>query len=145
MIRIICCTCGTTQGYKTETDGALTLPAAEERRLVSRGVAEYVTRPIIGPASGADRPADGGSDTPAGDLPGSAEAVDIIDGHFDRESLLQLTRFQLERLAGDLGVDISRCRNKGDIAELLVKIELDPPSEDSGEVPPDLGAEEPVV
>ena len=164
MIRIKCGTCGTTQGYKTEADGSFTLPAAEERRLVARGVAEYVTRPIIGPDSpvggendnGAginpaseDQPVEGlgngGREPPAGDLPGSAETVDIIDGHFDRESLLQLTRTQMEKLAGDLGVDVSRCRNKGDIAKLLVEVEVESPTEADGEAPPELGAEAPVV
>ena len=46
MIQITCGTCGTSQGYKTKNDGALTLPAAEERRLVARGVAEYVSAPV---------------------------------------------------------------------------------------------------
>ena len=49
MIRIICGTCGTSKGYMTEADGELTLPAAEEKRLVARGVAKYVTKPVIGP------------------------------------------------------------------------------------------------
>lgn len=60
MIRIICGTCGTSKGYKTAADGELTLSAAEEKRLVARGVAEYVTRPVIGPASDADSPAEAG-------------------------------------------------------------------------------------
>lgn len=168
MIRIICGTCGTSQGYKAEADGAFALPAAEEKRLVSRGVAEYVTRPVIGPAHGADSPENGGSgygagidpsdddppmegpengrrDIPARALPDSAGIVDVIDGHFERESLLQLTRPKLEQLAGDLGVNVSRCKNKGDITDLLVQIEVDAPAEGSGEAPPELGAEEPVV
>lgn len=168
MIRIICGTCETALGYKTRADGELTLPAAQEKRLVERGVAEYVTRPIINPASDADSPVDGedgggagidpphedppveglengGHEAPAVNLPGSAETVDIIDGHFDRESLLQLTRPQMEKLAGDLGVDVSRCKNKGDIADLLVEVEVVAPAEDSGEEPPELSAEAPVV
>lgn len=168
MIRITCGTCGTSQGYKTQADGALTLPAAEERRLVSRGVAEYVTRPIINPASGPDGPMEGeesgetgidpsdedtpveglengGGDIPTGNLPGSAETVDIIDGHFDRESLMQLTRPQMENLAEDLGVDVSKCKNKGDIADLLIEVEVEAPTETGGEIPPELGAEAPVV
>lgn len=166
MIRIICGTCGTSKGYKTAADGELTLPAAEEKRLVARGVAEYVTRPVMSPASDADSPVDGGDGggtginppdedppveglenggnaPPALDLPGSAETVDIIDGHFDRESLLQLTRPQMEKLAGDLGVDVSRCKNKGDIAALLVTVEVH--VDGGGEIPPELGAEAPVV
>lgn len=168
MIRIICGTCGTSQGYKTAADGELTLPAAEEKRLISRGVAEYVTRPITGPTSDADSPVEdgdgggagidttdedppveglenGGSDIPPQGLPGSAETVGIIDGHFDRESLLQLTRPQMEKLAEDLDVDVSKCKNKGDIADLLVEVEIEAAAEADGEAPPELGAEAPVV
>lgn len=168
MIRIVCGTCGTTQGYKTAADGNLTLPAAEERRLVARGVAEYVTRPIIGPVDDADSPVDGGdgggagidpphedppveglenggSEPPAGDLPGSAETLDIVDGHFTRESLMLMRRPDMEKLAGDLGVDVSRCKNKGDIADLLVEVEVEAPAESGGEALPELGAEDPVV
>ena len=148
MIRITCGTCGTSQGYKTQADGALTLPAAEEKRLVRRGVAEYVTRPIIDPSDEdppVERLENGGSDNPPRDLPGSAETVDIIDGHFDRESLLQLTRPQMEKLAEDLGVDVSKCKNKGDIADLLVEVEVEAPAEADSEAPPELGAEAPVV
>ena len=201
MIYITCGTCGTSQGYKNRNDGALTLPAAEERRLVARGVAEYVTRPLIGtgtapdatPVLGpsfsvqagealqsvinsmyanADSPVEsknsGGAginpsdedppmeglengcleipDGGAPDSPGPTKTVDIIDRHFDRESLLQLTRPQMEELAGDLGVDVSKCRNKGDIANLLLEIELvGTPAETGGEIPPELGAEAPVV
>lgn len=166
MIRIICGTCGTSDGYKTAADGAIFLPAAEEKRLVRRGVAEYVTRPVI--ASVPDSPVEGengggaginppdedppvkglengGSGIPAVDLPGSAETVDIIDGHFDRESLMQLTRQQMEKLAEDLGVDISKCKNKGDIADLLIEVEVEAPTETGDRVPPELGAESPVV
>ena len=168
MIRIKCGTCGTSQGYKTRADGDFVLPAAEERRLISRGVAEYVMRPIIGPANGAGSPVNGmgdseagsdpssetlpveglengGSDIPPQGLPGSAETVGIIDGHFDRESLLQLTRPQMEKLAEDLDVDVSKCKNKGDIADLLVEVEIEAAAEADGEAPPELGAEAPVV
>ena len=168
MIRIICGTCGTSKGYKTAADGELTLPAAEEKRLVARGVAEYVTRPVMSPASDADSPVDGGdgggtginppgedppverlenggSEDPTVGLPDSAETLDIVDGHFTRESLMLMRRPDMEKLAGDLGVDVSRCKNKGDIADLLVEVEAEAPAEDGGEAPPELGAEDPVV
>lgn len=175
MIRITCGTCGTSQGYKTKNDGALTLPAAEERRLVARGVAEYVTRPIIGPDTGVATPAEseGGSGagvTPPENNPASTgqetgesedggededttelqegeveadDALDIVDGHFTRESLLRMQRPDMEKLAADFGIDARKCRNKGEIADLLVAVEVQP--EDSGEAPPELGAEGPVV
>ena len=169
MIYITCGTCGTSKGYKNKADGAISLPASEEARLVARGVAAYVTKPIIGPGSGVATPGEGGDggnqgDTPPERVPGStglepgdsedtaelqdgeAEAddtLDIVDGHFTIESLMELTRAALEKLAADMGVDVKKCRNKGDIAKLLAAVEVS--ADDGSEAPPELGAEAPVV
>lgn len=169
MIYITCGTCGTSQGYKTQADGALTLPAAEEKRLVARGVAEYVTKPIIGTAGGVATPGEGGDggnqgDTPPEHAPGSTglenggdddtadlqegetdapDSLDIVDGYFTIESLMELSRADMEKLAADMGVDVKKCRNKGDIAKLLAAVEVS--GDADGEAPPELGAEAPVV
>ena len=165
MIRIKCGTCGTSQGYKTRADGDFVLPAAEERRLISRGVAEFVMRPIIGPANGAGSPVNGmgdseagsgetppveglensGSDLSAGYRPSSVDMLAIADHHFTKESLMLMRRPDMEKMAEDMGIDVSRCRNKGDIADLLAEIEIGAPAEDDGEVPPELSVEDPVV
>lgn len=169
MIYITCGTCGTSKGYKNKADGAISLPASEEARLVARGVADYVTRPIIGTDSGVATPGegvDGGGqcDTPPERVPGSTgletgdsedtaelqegeteadDTLDIVNGHFTIESLMELTRADLENLAADMGVDVKKCRNKGDIAKLLAAAEVS--ADDGGEAPPELGAEAPVV
>ena len=116
MIYITCGTCGTSQGYKNKNDGAITLPAAEERRLVARGVAEHVTKPVIGPDTGVATPAEGEDNGGAGVTPpegdpastgqetaelqeGEAEApdtLDIVNGHFTIESLMELSRADME-------------------------------------------------
>ncbi len=143
MIHITCGTCGTSQGYKTRADGPLSFPAPEEARLVSRGVASYVTKPVIGPDASAATPVPAYEDT-AKLQEGEAEASDdleIVDGHFTTESLMRLTRADMEKLAESLGVDISKCRNKGEIAEVLSAVEL----QDGDDTPPDLSAEGPVV
>lgn len=162
MIRIICGTCETALGYKTRADGELTLPAAQEKRLVERGVAEYVTRPIIGPVRDADSPVDvvdgGGAsidpsdeDKPAEDMESGGRAttgyLDVVDGHFTVESLMLLSKTELEKLAADMGVSTKKGQNKGQIATLLaeVEVETEAPAEISGEAPPELGAEAPVV
>lgn len=172
MIQIICGTCGTSQGYKTKNDGTLTLSTAEERRLVARGVAEYVTKPIIGPDTGVATSAEGAGDggagaTPPEDAPtsmgqetskngsvdegtaelqeGEAEApdtLDIVNGHFTIESLMELSRADMENLAADLGVEVKRTMNKSEIAALLCAVEVQPGG--SGEALPELGAEGPV-
>ena len=74
----------------------------------------------------------------------------IVDGHFTKESLLQMTKPNMEKLAADLGVDVTKCKNKSDIADLLVAVELDEveiadDEVDDGELPPELEAEVPVV
>ena len=173
MIYITCGTCGTSQGYKTKNDGAFSLPAAEERRLVSRGVAEYVTKPIIGTNTGVATPGEGNGGGGAGETPpegdpvstgqetgessgageetgelqeGEAEApdtLDIVDGHFTTESLMELSRADMEKLAADMGVDVKKCRNKSEIAALLAAVEVQ--ADGDGEAPPELGAEAPVV
>lgn len=173
MIYITCGTCGTSKGYKNKNDGAITLPAAEERRLVARGVAEYVTKPVISPDTGVATPAEGedgggmgvttpendpastgqetgesgGTDEETADLQeGEAEAsdtLDIVDGHFTAESLMELSRAEMEKLAADLGVEVKRNMNKSEIAALLCTVEVQPG--DSGEAPPELNAEGPVV
>ncbi len=173
MIYITCGTCGTSQGYKNKNDGAITLPAAEERRLVARGVAEYVTKPIINTNTGVATPAEGedgggagetppetdpastgqesgesgGADEETGELQkGEAEApdtLDIVDGHFTTESLMELSRADMEKLAADMGVDVKKCRNKSEIAALLAAVEVQ--ADGDGEAPPELGAEAPVV
>lgn len=161
MIKITCGTCGTSKGFKTSGDGEFTLSADEEKRLVSRGVAEYVTRPIIGADSGVATPTvphsegGGGNNTPdqAGgqkmaldglEIP---DVLDIVDGHFTVESLGALTNKALAQLSTDLGLeDAKACKNKADYVALLSSVELEMPDQDEGDddEPPTPGAELPV-
>lgn len=167
MIRITCGTCGTSQGYKTAADGPLALPASEEKRLVRRGVAEYVTRPVIGndadsPVEGGDAggagidPSDdgtaleglenGGSEDTADLQEGEVETddvLDIVDGHFTFESLMKLSRPDMNDLGDKLGVDVRKCKNKSEAATALTAVEVQ--ADESGETPPELGVEAPVV
>ena len=73
----------------------------------------------------------------------AGDTLDIVDGHFTIESLMELSRADMEKLSADLGVDVRKCRNKSDIAALLAAVDI---QEDSGgDAPPELGAEAPVV
>lgn len=157
MIEIKCGTCGTSQGYKTASDGPLSLPAAEERRLVSRGVAAYVTRPVMGPAA-VNVPCEETAVNVTCENETSGEAdldedcavlredetdedgvLDVVDGHFTVESLMRMTRAGMEQLAGELGVNVSRCRNKNDIAGLLAEVEVQADEDD--DTPPELNVD----
>lgn len=160
MIKITCGTCGTSKGFKTSADEGFTLPAEEEKRLVSRGVAEYVTRPIIGADSGVATPSvphsegGGGNNTP--DQTGGQkmaldgleipDVLDIVDGHFTVERLGTMTNKALADLAADLGLDAKTCKNKADYVALLSSVELDmaDQDEDDGDDPPAPQTELPV-
>ena len=52
----------------------------------------------------------------------------------------------MEKLAADLGVNVSKCKNKSEIAALVSAVEVEPGGADGDdEAPPDLGAAAPVV
>ncbi len=150
MIQIKCGTCGTSKGYKTSADGAISLPASEEARLVFRGVAAYATRPII------DKPSAEAPDTPPAPPPGGEEepgtsqgtpgadpaaeeaAGGEEDGSADAEvtKLERMQKVDLEQMAADMGLDVSGAKTKHDLAVLIVAAG----EPEYGEAPPDLGA-----
>lgn len=113
MIYITCGTCGTSKGYKTSADGALSLPAPEEARLVSRGVAKYVTRPVTseGPDALPEPPVNAAEDIEEPDA-GEEDADEVAQ-------LERMTKPELEQMARDLGLDASAAKNKHDFAVLI--------------------------
>lgn len=141
MIRMICGVCRVDGNLKRAADGPFSLPQEQEVHLVNAGVAEFV------PQWRTERVATPAEDEDTGELQeGEAEAsdtLDIVDGHFTAESLMELSRAEMEKLAADLGVEVKRNMNKSEIAALLCAVEVQPG--DSGEAPPELDAEGPVV
>lgn len=112
------------------------LSAAEEHH------AETVATPSEGENDGAPGMDKGDGET-VDDGAVIPDALDIVDRHFTEDSLMTMSRADMEHLAKDLGVDVSKCKNKGEIAKLLVavELELDGDEEDG----PDLGAAPPVM
>ncbi len=170
MIKMICGVCRVDGTLKRAADGPFSLPQEQEVYLVNAGVAEFVPqwRPerVATPAEGEDGggsgetppegdPASTGQETGesggAGEetaelQEGEAEApdtLDIVDGHFTIESLMELSRADMEKLAADLGVNVSKCRNKSEIAALLAAVEVH--ADGDREALPELDAEGPVV
>lgn len=159
MIKMICGVCRVDGTLKRAADGPFSLPQEQEVYLVNAGVAEFVPqwRPerVATPAEGEDG-GGAGATPPEGDpastgqetaelQEGEAEApdtLDIVDGHFTTESLMELSRADMEKLASDLGVEVKRTMNKSEIAALLCAVEVQPGG--SGEALPELGAEGPV-
>lgn len=68
----------------------------------------------------------------------------LVEGHLDEKSLMSMTRENMENLAVDLGVDVSQCKNKGEIAKMLAAVEFEETQADE-EDEPELGAEAPKV
>ena len=162
MIKMICGVCRVDGTLKRAADGPFSLPQEQEVYLVNAGVAEFVPqwRPerVATPAEGEDG---GGSGVtpPEGDpastgqetaelQEGEAEApdtLDIVNGHFTIESLMELSRADMEKLAADLGVEVKRTMNKSEIAALLCAVtEFEVQPGGNGEALPELGAEGPV-
>lgn len=158
MIYITCGTCGTSQGYKSSADGALSLPASEEARLVARGVADYVTAPIIDeahnalttpppgsePPAGATTPPLGGAETEGGNqgTPGSeppagadTEGEEGDTNAAEVKRLERMPKDDLVQMAQDMGVDISGAKNNHERAVLIVAAG----ASDNGDAPPILG------
>lgn len=120
----------------------MSLPASEEARLVSRGVAEYATRPVIEEASVAT-PASlpGGPVSPnvPVNIPGNDpddEPLDIEgepeeEGDDEAAQLERMTKPELEQMAKDLGLDTSAAKTKSALITLITSAEA--PEQDNSE------------
>ena len=86
------------------------------------------------------------ADDTDGNLPYCENGVlDIVDGRFTVASLMEMKRADMEKLAVDLGVDISKCKNKSEIAEVLVAVEVETDELGDSETPPNLSTSLPVT
>ena len=81
-------------------------------------------------ADGTDGPKSGPDNSPEDEGPqaDSAEPTEILPGSFDAEQLATWKNSELEKLAADLGVDISRARNKSERAQLIAAAEIQHPA-----------------
>ena len=83
---------------------------------------------------GTDGPKSGPDDSPEdeGSQADGAEPTEILPGSFDVEQLATWKNSELEKLAADLGVDISKARNKSERAQLIAAAEIQHPAKDEG-------------
>lgn len=135
MIKIICGTCDTSLGLKTAKNGTFSLPAAEEKRLVSRGVAEYVypvPAPMEDVETGAESPepkTEPENEVQAGVILSEDETAaeslpEAKTGHLDPEQLMTMKLSELKAMADDLGVDDKGLRTKEDYANAIAAVEV---------------------
>ncbi len=135
MIRMICGVYGGKDGLKRAGSGPFCLSEKEEARLVRRGVAVYVNVEDALNMCGLPQ---------LDDMPGADDAIDINNNRFTEESLMKLTRENMEKLAADMGIDVSGCRTKADIAKILAVTKAQADEDDYGELP-ELAPEGPVL
>lgn len=108
-------------------------------RLVRDGIAEEVALPdAAGPLWGDAEP-EAGENLPDGETPSEGQE----EAHLDPGQLEGMTVAQLKILATDMGLDISGCKKKSEIIDLINAEGVE--AEEDGEAPPDLSAEAPVV
>ena len=137
------------------SDGAFSVDEAVEKRLVAAGVAVLAEgTALTDVATGSKAKDDNGAGnnmpgsengTEAAEDGSSGDTLDVVDGHFDRESLLKMKREDMERFAADLGIDeqtIQGCKNKSELADVIATVEVEAPGQeaDDGSAPPQLGA-----
>ncbi|MCC8156352.1 MAG: hypothetical protein LIO54_03635 [Oscillospiraceae bacterium] len=115
MIHIISGTARTSAGLKTKKSGGFSLPDAEEARLVRRGVAEYVTRPVTGAESSCVSVENENEQEPAEDAESDVRAAETGDA----ANLDALTLAELKALAEGAGLDAKGLRTKAELIAAL--------------------------
>lgn len=137
---------------KTPEHGPFECDDAQAARLVGLGVAEYVgTQWREQEADPEPQPDTGdGSQAPdaqQGDTGDDSQDPENVSGHLDAAQLETMTNEQLKNLAGDLGIDVSKCKKKADYiaAIVAVEVEVEPDAivDDPDNELPELGAADP--
>jgi len=110
---------------------------AEAARLVALGVAAYAESAGMPPAppSGGNKP-QGVQENAPGGRSAAETAAGGGEGAFDEETarLERMTKADLERMARDMGVDISGARNNHERAALIVAADASGDGEDAPEL-----------
>ena len=63
------------------------------------------------------------------DIPASGEPGEMLTGHLDADILMDWKNGELEKLAADLGVDISKAKSKAERVQLIAAAEVQVPTE----------------
>ena len=110
MIRIKCGSCGTSKGLLFASDRNISLPDAEEKRLVKFGVAEYIS------TGEAEAHQNSSFDVQTADS--AVEGENGSEGCFEA-----MTVKELECYAEENGIDISGLKKKADIIQAITSAE----------------------
>ncbi|MEG1592805.1 MAG: hypothetical protein RR350_00260 [Oscillibacter sp.] len=63
---------------------------------------------------------------------GTESGVETVATHLDAGQLVTMKKADLEKLAGDMGVDISEAKNNGERAKLLAAVPVEAPKQETG-------------
>ena len=88
---------------------------------------EPESAPEVSEGQGAGNEAQGGQEPPQ---EGGTEDGGMIAGHLDPKDLEDLKKADLERMANDMGLDISKAKTKADLIAAITAAEVYAPAED---------------
>lgn len=123
------------------------LPESEAARLVGLGVAQYVHTPIAQPSAPVATPVSMQNTPDKCDTQGDGNdgTADEETACLDLEQLESMTNADLKTLAKNMGIAAGSLKTKNALIEAIVAVGSGPAHEYDEELPPDLGAEAPVV
>ena len=111
-----------------ENDSAELCGAEQDTAMGGREEAqEPESAPEVSEGQGAGNEAQGGQEPPQ---EGGTEAGGMIAGHLDPKDLEGLKKADLECMANDMGLDISKAKTKADLIAAITAAEVYAPAED---------------
>ena len=76
--------------------------------------------------------ADGSQDRRGQEAQENGQEAEMLEGHLDAEQLATMKKADLEKLADQLGVDISGAKNNKERAELIAAVPVQAPANETG-------------
>ena len=76
--------------------------------------------------------ADGSQDRRGQEAQENGQEAEMLEGHLDAEQLATMKKADLEKLADQLGVDISGAKNNRERAELIAAVPVQAPANETG-------------
>ncbi|MEG1513798.1 MAG: hypothetical protein RSD95_02820 [Clostridia bacterium] len=140
-----------TYGYKPKgarhisprdsSSGQIELPDNEAARIVGLGVAEYTGVDAVATTADGDFAITQGN--PIGEAPEGNEAPAMRQARLDGQSLMDMTKDEIARMAKEMDVDIRGVKNKAEIVRRIVEETVLVSADE--ECPPEIRPEEPEL
>lgn len=92
--------------------------------ITQEGIVQYMAENIPSPADLAESVTQEVLARLAAGASAPEDTLDIVDGHISEKCLEKMTKENLNKLAADLGADVSGCKTKADFVAVLAKVEV---------------------